>query len=376
MVSKLRMVGVVLGVWAAACGGGGGSTGGGSTSSGAGGGGGATGACSEADLEACSYPGRKLAVTEVNVPPLTDMVTGRVLPLLARIPKGEGPMPLVIWSHGGGFNDKGHQLEVTWGEALSTHGYAVLHVGHSSLDVEAGKKLCELGGIPVNECGVSDGEDTTGTIALVKTRDVIAVLDALPALSMASVDAGGRPIDLDRVVVGGWSAGSRAPLITHGAVFYPSPSAKVFSMAHPLPVAAIALSPIGPGYAGFFDDGTSSTWSPTRGPIFVGTGDNDIKAEKPDLLGKDRRIAFEKQPADGTRWLLYSKLPAGVGAHGTYDLGDIDSADPRLARLSSALVSSVRAFLDANVLGDEAAKAWLATQNAAVLAGEADWVHK
>lgn len=336
-----------------------------------------TGACSETKLEACAYPARKVAVTELVVPPLTDPMTGRVLALLARIPKGEGPMPLVIWSHGGGFNDKGHLLADTWGKALSTHGYAVLHVAHSSLDAETGKKLCEIGGVPANECGAETGEeDTTGVIALVKARDVIAVLDALPALSKASVDAGNRPIDLDRVAVAGWSAGSRAPLITHGAVFYPSPSAKVLSMAHPLPVAAVALSPIGPGYAGFFDEGSSSTWSPTRGPIFIGTGDNDIKADKPDLLGKDRRIAYEKQPADGKRWMLYSKLPVGVGAHGSYDLGDIDSKDERLARLSAALLSSVRAFLDANVLGDPAAKAWLSTANAATLAGEADWEHK
>lgn len=34
-----------------------------------------------------------------------------------------------------------------------------------------------------------------------------------------------------------------------------------------LPKAAIAMSPIAPGYAGFFDDGTSNTWQGTRGPI-------------------------------------------------------------------------------------------------------------
>lgn len=224
------------------------------------------------------------------------------------------------------------------------------------------------------EC-VPGEEDANGLVALVKTLDVTAVLDALPMLSAGSVQMGGPAIDLDRVAVAGWSAGALARPITMGAVFLPSASAPPFSLPHPLPVAALGLSPIGPGYGGFFDDGTDSTWDDVRGPFFVGTGDNDLKTTKPDLTGANRRIAFDKQPADGTRWMLYSHLPGGVGAHGTYNLEMLGDPDERIDRLSRALRSSALAFLDANVKGDAAAQAWLDSDNAKVLAGDAEWVH-
>lgn len=106
------------------------------------------------------------------------------------------------------------------------------------------------------------------------------------------------------------------------------------------------------------------------------TGDNDVKPSKPDLTGADRRIAYERQPADGSRYLLYSKLPPGVGGHPTYDLEDLASADPRVVRLSRAIQSTARAFLDATLNGDAAAKAWLESDHAAVLAGDAEVQHK
>jgi len=334
-------------------------------------------ACSSSNLDACEYPSRDLAVEEREGFSVTDPVTGRELPLLARVPEGPGPFPVVVYSHGGGFTDTGHRQSDAWGSTIAGHGYAVIHIAHIAPDAESGAALCAIGSVPAAECVLSgDDEDASGMVALVKTRDVIAVLDALPKLSDASVAAGGPSIDLDRVAVAGWSAGSRAPLITHGAVFLPSPSAPPLSMSHPLPKAAVAFSPMGPGYAGFFDTGDANTWQGMRGPVLMVTGDNDTKPSKPDLEGADRRVAFEKQPADGTRWLLYSNLPPGVGAHATYNLEDLGSSDERLSRISRAMRSSVLAFLDAHLNGDAGAAQWLSGGHAGVLAGEAEWVHK
>ena len=63
----------------------------------------------------------------------------------------------------------------------------------------------------------------------------------------------------------------------------------------------------------------------------------------------------------------------GVGGYDAFNLADAASSDQRLSRLSRALRSSVLAFLDANIKSDATAKDWLATSNAKVLAGEADW---
>jgi dienelactone hydrolase len=359
-----------------ACGGGGDGGGGGGAGGEAGGTGG-TSACGEADLGACEYESQGLSVTVREGFSVTDAITGRELPLLARIPEGSGPFPVVVWSHGGGFNQGGQRFSPEWGDALASHGYVVIHIAHIPVTPESGAAFCELGAIPPGECSAAETEeDTTGLLALVKTRDTIAVLDALPDLSAASVDMGGPAIDLERVAIAGWSAGARAPIVTHGAVFLPSPSAPALSMTHPLPKAAIALSPMGPGYAGFFDEPSSNTWEAMRGPVLVATGNNDIKPDKPDVSGEDRRLAFERQPADGSRWLLFSTLEPQVGGHSTYNLEDLESSDERLARLSLSLRSSALAFLDANLKGDEAAQAWLASQNAQTLAGAAEWAHR
>jgi hypothetical protein len=104
-------------------------------------------------------------------------------------------------------------------------------------------------------------------------------------------------------------------------------------------------------------------------------GTNDVKPASPELTGAVRRQAFDLQPAEGNRYLLYSNLEVGIGGHGTYDLGDFDSPGP-LADLSLALTSSVLAFLDAELNGSDAAKAWLASDKALLLAGDAEWSKK
>ncbi len=349
---------------------------GGSGGSGTGGSGGAA-ACSAADLAACDYPSPGLTATEQEGIAITDNKTGRELPLLVRIPEGEGPFPLVVWSHGGGFNQAGHKQAAEWGTTLAKHGYAVLHVAHVPPTLESAAALCELGSVPPADCTVdaASDEDDNGLIALVKTLDVIAVLDRLPQLSEASVEAGGPAIALDKVAVAGWSAGARAPIVTHGARFQTLPNLEPITLTHDLPRAAVALSPMGPGYAGFFDEADGNTWEDMRAPIFMATGDNDLKPSKPDVSGADRRIAFERQPADGQRWLLYSTL-TDVGGHPSFNLEDQNSSDERLVRLSRALSSGVRAFLDAKLLNSAAGEAWLASDNAQTLAGEAEWVNK
>src|SRR6185436_6068831 len=99
--------------------------------------------------------------------------------------------PAVIWSHGGGFNDTGHRQAVEWGDALASHGYVVIHIAHATLTAEAGRAFCAAGSVPTAECVIGEDEDANGLVALVKSHDVVAVLDALPRLSAASVAAGG-----------------------------------------------------------------------------------------------------------------------------------------------------------------------------------------
>ena len=333
--------------------------------------------CSESDLDACAYPEAGISVTVREGLSITDKQTGRVLPLLVRTPAGAGPFPVVIWSHGGGFNDNGEHLGAEWGGVIASQGYVVIHLAHVTSTKETGSAVCQLVSVPTAECGGSEDEDS-GLLAVFRTLDMIAVMDGLQTLSDKNVEEGLAALDVAQVAIAGWSGGSRAPVVVMGATINATVSAPRFSKPDLRVKAAVALSPTGPGFGGFFNDGdgAGTSWDAMRGPVLLATGDMDVKPDKPDLTGPVRRFPFTAQPADGKRWLLYSNLPLGVGAHGTFNLGDDASPDERLARFSRALRSTVRAFLDAHLKGDALASAWLASDDAKVLAGDADWEHR
>lgn len=333
--------------------------------------------CDEDALDLCEYgsPALGFSIRDVAV---TDDVTGRALPLRVRIPEGDGPFPVVLYSHGGGFNETGHVFGAEWGEALASHGYVTASIGHvPAASVSEAELLCGLASIPESECTLDLLQDEdSGAIAFVKRRDVIGVLDALPDLAARGEELGGVQVDLDRVALMGWSAGSRSTMTTRGTAFFPSPSAPLFSESDDRVRSVIALSPTGPGFGGFFEDGDGTSWDSMEGPSLLMTGQNDVKENNPGLTGAIRRRAYEDQPADGTRRLLYSNLAVGVGGHPTYNLADQDSGVPELDRLSRAMVSAARAHLDATLSDDTEAQAWLDSDAALVLAGDVDWERK
>ena len=332
----------------------------------------------DAACSTCEYAGKQLEVSEANPRSITDPMTGRVLPLLVRFPMGPGPYPVVIWSHGGALNDNGHRSNDVWSREIAANGYIVIHLAHVTLNTQTAAALCMLASVPVSECmpGNATNDDEAPFVTIARPRDMIAVLDALPDLAAQSMNDGGPMVDLSKVVVAGWSAGSRGPVALLGAKRRLTPSIPEFAMPDPRPVAAIALSPAGVGYFGFYSEDGATSWDGMRGPLFVSTGANDVKAEPPGLTGAVRRTAFDNQPMDGTRQLLYSNLAEGTGDHGTYNLADLTSTDPRLLGFSRALRSAVLAFLDANVHDDATAKAWLASDRALRVAGDAEWTRR
>ncbi len=332
---------------------------------------------------ACEYTGQRLPVACVGcagTPSLsvTDPMTGRVLPILIRYPQRTGTYPVVVWSHGGGLLNTGHTGNAVWGDTIAAAGYVVVHLAHVNLNPTTAAALCTLAAVPMNECrdGTDPSDSEAPFVTLARPRDVIAVLDELPGL-MTRLAGPGRPtLDPSRVVVAGWSGGSRAPSMLFGATRRLTASQTRFTMPDRRPIASVMVSPAGPGFFGYFSEPGGSSYGAMRGPVLVMTGANDVKADTPGLDGSVRRMAFDLQPADGARRLLFSRLPRGVGGHDTYDLADLRAPDVRVARLSLALRSTMLAFLDATVRQDAAAAAWLASDQAARLAGDAEWTRR
>lgn len=332
-------------------------------------------ACDAATWEDCAWASRAHGVlrfpassTEPGLT-LSDPSTGRELPVLVRVPEGEhGPLPVVIWSHGGGFDDAGHTRGREWGEVLAAHGLAVVHVAHVELVPDTRRTVCALGGVPDPECQAEVA--LFGAIA--RPRDVVTVIDGLDEVSAWLQAQGGPALDSATVLTAGHSAGSQAGLVLAGAVREIAPSVPRYSDPDPRPVATLGLSPQGPDHSGFFDTGTESSWDGLTRPTLLMTGDNDENPSNTDLTGPVRREAFEGLGGtDGAQHLLYSTL--SVGNHGSYNLETAPAGDPELERLEAALQSTARAFADAHLRGDALAAAWLASDAPARLAGAADW---
>jgi hypothetical protein len=337
-----------------------------------------------ADLTACEYPGAALPVACVGctsaVPiTITDPMTGRVIPLAVRYPMRAGSFPVVIWSHGGGLLANAHTNNEQWGDAIASAGYIVIHLSHVPFNESTAVATCALASIPPAACmqGTDPNDSEAPLVTIVRPRDVIAVMDQLTALATRLARPGGPTIDDTRVVVAGWSAGSRAPSMLFGATRRLTPTITRFTMADRRPIASVMISPAGPGFFGFFNDGPmDNSFRAMRGPVLVMTGDNDVKADNPTLTGAIRRGAFDLQPAEPSRGLLFSRLPRGVGGHETFNLEQLGDADPRLDRLSRALRSTMLAFLDATVRREPAAIAWLATDRPRLIAGDAEWTRR
>lgn len=328
--------------------------------------------------ELCRYQTNSYSVKVMDGVSVTSTVTGRQVPLLIRYPTdAPGKRGVVLVSHGGGYNESGHKTSAEWGNTLAAHGFVAIHMAHVDLKGGGeGKILCMLGSVPESECLPSDRDTEERPFldtAVARPYDAKAVLDDLPRLA-ARLEDEGVQLDASRVAAAGWSAGSQIGLVLAGAARQLTPSVPDFTITDDRIKASIALSPQGPDHSGY----TQTSFAAITGPVLVMTGTNDQKDGVPDLTGAVRRQAYDLlSGGTGAHYMLYSTLPVGTGAHGSYNLGDVSSSDPRLVQLSEALSMTALAFLDAYLLDREEARAWLRTDAPRQLTGDnSEWLQK
>lgn len=229
----------------------------------------------------------------------------RNVPIRVRYPRGTtGPLPLILWSHGGGFNDNGRQLNETWGRTLAKAGYVVVHMSHSTLSAAQVTAACtEFAAANLNECA------NLSFMAVFQPRDASVVLSALDTIEQNIPELNNR-IDRNNVAVAGWSGGSLTAMALAGARFRLTNAFNDVSFANPLPKVFLAFSPQGPDYLGFKTD----SWREISRPVLTATGQGDTTE------GEDapsRLVAFRSMPA-GKKYQLYIKHPAT--AHETFNL--------------------------------------------------------
>jgi hypothetical protein len=301
----------------------------------------------------------------------------RTISFAIRTPNGlAGPLPVVIWSHGG---HQGHVNPLTalseWGELTARAGYISVGIAHAPRSAFSQKMLCAA--IGISDCAAFNYLNWD------RPHDISKVIDRLAIINAAAGPLQGR-INMNKIGLGGHSAGSGGSLSVAGALrfFTNTPRA----LADPRPIAFLAFSPQGPVSEGLFEAAFQfphTSWENISRPVLVGTGDGDntcnatggCEGTSPSV----RRIAYDLMPS-GDKYLMH--IHDTDTFHGLFGFNIAECISRGVApgkcnAFRQWLASSALAFLDAHVRGSVTAKAWLAggfIQQAS--AGVVEWKSK
>jgi poly(3-hydroxybutyrate) depolymerase len=305
----------------------------------------------------------------------------RGIKFLIRQPTGApAPMPAVVWSHGGAYGKLSPATSmVEWSETTARAGYLTVSIAHTPRDEDSRRHLCGV-------VGITDRRTCKHFkyLNLDRPYDIRAVLDEMHRL--ANGDLRGQ-IDMERVAVGGHSAGAGGAQTVAGArrIFVGPP----VEISDPRPVAFLAFSPQQPGSEGFFDTRFGKlrhSWTAVQRPVLTATGDGDSTCdpglEPGSCIGDTpfgRRLGFQRMPA-GNKYHLY--LHDADAFHTLFELNEAKcprlNVDPqRCAEVVRWLTSTGLAFLDAHVRHVPAALQWLqSTRIEQASGGVAEWQRK
>ncbi len=290
---------------------------------------------------------------------VSDAKRNRKFSILIRYPvDAPSPLPLVVWSHGGGSNDDGHHSYDEWGIAIARAGYAVIHIAHADDKYEA---HCAPLKIPANECETSDFKKQVsegGTLFVAwynRPRDASATLDDLDNIERAA----NLKFDRNRIGLAGHSGGASTAMSLAGALLDVSPSVHNLASADPRFKAFLANSPQGIGRLGW----TANSWDKINIPVMIATGASDGGEDPP----KSRLDPFKYMPP-GDKYLFY--VDSKEATHETFGFGSDGLSAPNTGPVSNETRQIQRyieangiAFLDSYVRGLPEAKAWLNSDN-------------
>lgn len=329
------------------------------------------------------------------------------LPIRVRYPIGAtGARPVVIWSHGGattnavpadstraGFTvTRGQQGSVRRSESFVRAGYVVIHIGRMDVGTLTQPQLQDCANAGVISGSVAS--PSAAAIAGCRTwigfhvygpQNVAFIASVLPLYRVGMLPGFTGTLDTRKIVVGGWSGGTESAMNIAGAyqrwsgLLSPGASFTQPPVSVPGVVAFFADAPRGPEWAdfnsGFQED---SSYGIDSRPFLFNTARDDRAESGPPVA----RTVHYFGSAKGGKVLSYSWTPASGGGpnHGTMDLNDdIDEATGEPATGCSnalreahcaALQSLGVAFLDAAVLGDAAALAWMTSGNFKVMTSD------
>lgn len=243
---------------------------------------------------------------------------------------GEGPLPVVLFSHGLGGSQWGYAY---LGRHLAAHGYISIHCTHPGSDW----LLWDGKGFGAAMANLRKAQEDPA-IWRERPGDLRFILDQFAVLAEQAPALAGR-LDTSRIAVAGHSLGAYTALALAG--LRPTLPEGQVDLADARPRAFVAMSPQGSG--GFQQPGA---WAAITRPVLLLSGTED---EQP-LGGSDHGLAWRMQAWDGIPEGVKSMLVLDGATHMAFAGGGMGEK-PDAAKMA-AICQAVTAFLDAR-LGDQ-----------------------
>jgi len=196
---------------------------------------------------------------------LRDAARGKDLAYKVSYPEGDGPYPLIVFSHGfGGNKDAFATIARHW----ASHGYVVIHPTHADglerRDRDGDAPACGR----LRAGGLRAGLNDPGRIAD-RVADIVLVLDSLADVAKATPALAGR-IDAERIGVGGHSFGAYTAMLI-GGVTVDLGGEQGRSFRDPRVTCILPISAQGTGQQGL----TERSWAGLTIPMMTITGTRD-----------------------------------------------------------------------------------------------------
>ncbi len=207
---------------------------------------------------------------------LTDTRRGRDVPVKIYYPQGQGPFPVIIFSHGAGGSK---EIYSYLGEFWASHGYVSIHPTHQGTDTTV-LRTQGLAGLAKNSNEPRQRQQ--------RSQDISFIIDSFGTLERQAPELGAK-MDQSRIGVAGHSLGAYTTMAVAGVRLAP-PWGQGGGVRDPRVRAFIAISPQGPGDAGL----DRYSWDAITAPVMIVTGTRDIARE---TVGRQEQPAsWRRQP--------------------------------------------------------------------------------
>ena len=269
-----------------------------------------------------------------------DQKRERKVPVKIYYPKtGEGPFPVIVFSHGLGGSREGYEY---LGRHWASHGYISVHLQHLGSD----NAVWQNG--PLGDA-MQEMRKSAASLANATNRplDVSFAIDQLEKLDREGPLFQHR-LDLDRLGVAGHSFGAFTTLASAGETFA-APGGHAVSFADPRVKAAIPMSSPVPVAKGRLDQAFGSI----RIPCLHMTGTKD-SSPIGQTSAEDRRLPFDHSHGSDQFLITFKDGDHMVfSGRGRLRGGGNDELFQTFIRMSST------AFWDTYLKDDAKAKSWL-----------------